>query len=228
MLFLEPLKYWAVNQFGMTAIEEFYNGKPGMIIQILVLVITFICYTLIRKLKDNGSTNNIRIKNEENPWQNKIYKIPIIKQFVQLFIPKKGTKNYRKITNKLKDAAAKTKIEWLYVNRIAFVICTFFVSIILTISLHSINYVYTAKTTDYDVIGSLSERDKIKAEELTKQDNEIIKIFKGRKNVTNVQIKEILKQTDYYKNATDQKLDVAAKRIYDKLNIVNSEYLRLV
>ena len=48
MLFLEPLKYWAVNQFGMTAIEEFYNGKPGMIIQILVLVITFICYTLIR------------------------------------------------------------------------------------------------------------------------------------------------------------------------------------
>ena len=131
MLFLEPLKYWAVNQFGMTAIEEFYNGKPGMIIQILVLVITFICYTLIRKLKDNGSTNNIRIKNEENPWQNKIYKIPIIKQFVQLFIPKKGTKNYRKITNKLKDAAAKTKIEWLYVNRIAFVICTFFVSIIL-------------------------------------------------------------------------------------------------
>ena len=109
MLFLEPLKYWAVNQFGMTAIEEFYNGKPGMIIQILVLVITFICYTLIRKLKDNGSTNNIRIKNEENPWQNKIYKIPIIKQFVQLFIPKKGTKNYRKITNKLKDAAAKNK-----------------------------------------------------------------------------------------------------------------------
>ena len=48
MLFLEPLKYWAVNQFGMTAIEEFYNGKPGMIIQILVLVITFICYIYTR------------------------------------------------------------------------------------------------------------------------------------------------------------------------------------
>ena len=75
---------------------------------------------------------------------------------------------------------------------------------------------------------SLSERDKIKAEELTKKDNEIIKIFKGRKNVTNAQIKEILKQTDYYKNATDEKLEVVAKRINDKLNIVNNEYLRLV
>lgn len=230
MLFLEPLKYWAVNQFGMAAIEEFYNGKPGMIIQILVLIITFVCYTLIRKLKDNGSINNIRIRNEENPWQSKLYKIPIIKQFVQLFIPKKGTKNYRKITNKLKDAAAKTKIEWLYINRITFVILTFVISISLAISLHKVsaNYVYTTPTTDYDVIGTLSERDKIKAEELTKKDNEIIKIFKGRKNVTNAQIKEILKQTDYYKNATDEKLEVAAKRINDKLNIVNNEYLRLV
>lgn len=230
MLFLEPLKYWAVNQFGMTAIEEFYNGKPGMIIQILVLVITFICYTLIRKLKDNGAISNIRIKNEENPWQNKLFNIPIIKQFVQLFIPKKGTKNYRKIVNKLKDSAAKTKIEWLYVNRITFVILTFAISIFLVISLHkvSINYVYTSPTTDYDVIGTLSQRDKIKADELTKKDNEIIKIFKGRKNITNNQIKEILKQTEYYKNSSDEKLDVAAKRINEKLNIINNEYLRLV
>lgn len=92
----------------------------------------------------------------------------------------------------------------------------------------SIDYVYTTPTTDYDVIGSLSERDKIKAEELTKKDNEIIKIFKGRKNVTNSQIKEILKQTDYYKNATDEKLEVAAQRINEKLDIVNNEYLRMV
>lgn len=230
MLFLEPLKYWAVNQFGMTAIEEFYNGKPGMIIQILVLVITFICYTLIRKLKDNASISNIRIKNEENPWQNRLFNIPIVKQFVQLFIPKKGTKNYRKIVNKLKDSLAKTKIEWLYVNRITFVILSFVVSITLMISLHkvSINYVYTSPTTDYDVIGTLSQRDKIKADELTKKDNEIIKIFKGRKNITNNQIKEILKQTEYYKNSSDEKLDVVAKRINEKLNIINNEYLRLV
>lgn len=145
-------------------------------------------------------------------------------------MPKKGTKTYRKITNKLKDAAAKTKIEWLYINRITFVILTFIISIFLAISLHkvSIDYVYTTPTTDYDVIGSLSERDKIKAEELTKKDNEIIKIFKGRKNVTNSQIKEILKQTDYYKNATDEKLEVAAQRINEKLDIVNNEYLRMV
>ena len=114
MLFLEPLKTWAVNQFNLSAIAEFYNGKPGMIIQILILVVTLICYTLIRKLKDNGIVSGASIKNEENPWQNKLYKIYFIKKLVNLFIPKRGTKSYRKITNKLKDASSSLKIEWLY------------------------------------------------------------------------------------------------------------------
>lgn len=228
MLFLEPLKNWAVNQFGLTAIEEFYNGKPGMIIQILIVVITFICYTLIRKLKENGSNNLIKIKNEENPWQNKLYKIPIVNQFVRLFIPKKRTKNYRNITNKLKDAAAKTKIEWLYVNRLTCVILTFIISIFLCVQLHriSVDYVYTAPTTDYDVIGTLNERDKVKADELTKIDNEIIKIFKNKKNVSIEQISEVLKQTEKYKTSSNEKIKAVAKRINKKLNIVNNEYMK--
>lgn len=228
MLFLEPLKNWAVNQFGLTAIEEFYNGKPGMIIQILIVVITFICYTLIRKLKENGSNNLIKIKNEENPWQNKLYKIPIVNQFVRLFIPKKRTKNYRNITNKLKDAAAKTKIEWLYVNRLTCVILTFIISIFLCVQLHriSVDYVYTAPTTDYDVIGTLNERDKVKADELTKIDNEIIKLFKNKKNVNIEQISEMLKQTEKYKTSSNEKIKAVAKRINKKLNIVNNEYMK--
>lgn len=227
MLFLEPIRTWAVNQFGLQAIESFYNGKPGMIIQLLILVITLVCYTLIRKLKDNGS-NNIRIRNEENPWQNKIYNIPFLKQFVDLFIPKRGTKSYRKVTEKLKDAAAKIKIEWFYVNRITFVVFTFIISVGLCFALHriSVNYVYNAPTTDYDVIGTLSERDKIKAEELTKLDNKIIKSFKNRNNFSTSQIKELLKQTDYYKNSTDERLEAAAKRITSKIKTVKEENMK--
>ena len=228
MLFLEPLKTWAVNQFNLSAIAEFYNGKPGMIIQILILVVTLICYTLIRKLKDNGIVSGASIKNEENPWQNKLYKIYFLKKLVNLFIPKRGTKSYRKITNKLKDASSSLKIEWLYINRISFVIITFIVSLFVVLMLHKVSsdFVYTNPTTDYDVIGSLSQRDKLAADELTKFDNSIIKIFKGRKNVTQNNITEILKQTDYYKNATTQKLDVASKRIVNKLNIINNEKLK--
>ena len=224
MLFLEPIRAWAVNQFGLQAIESFYNGKPGMIIQLLILAVTLVCYTLIRKLKDNGS-NNIRIRNEENPWQNKLYNIPGIKQFIDLFIPKSGTRSYRRVTEKLKDAAAKTKIEWFYVNRIVFVVFTFIISISLCFALHriSVNYVYSAPTTDYDVIGTLSERDKIKADELTKLDNKIIKSFKNRSNYSTTQIKELLKQTDYYRNSSDERLEAAAKRITNKIKTVKEE-----
>ena len=55
MVMLEPLKSWALSNFSFT--KSFYNGKLGMIVQIIILLVTFICYILIRKLKDNGAVN---------------------------------------------------------------------------------------------------------------------------------------------------------------------------
>ena len=152
VLLLEPLKNWAISNFSFTA--SWYNGKPGMIVQILILLITFISYILVRRLKDNGSTA-MDTKNTENPWQEKLYKKKPIKKIVDLFIPKKGTKEYRKITQLLKDSASSQKIPWLYINRITIAIVTFFASIIIFSQLHTvaINYVYTEPTTDYNIIG---------------------------------------------------------------------------
>ena len=77
MLFIEPIKNWSVSQFSFT--EAFYNGRNGMLVQILLLIITFICYILTRKLKDNGSTA-MNTKNTENPWQEKLYRKKPIKK----------------------------------------------------------------------------------------------------------------------------------------------------
>ncbi len=151
ILLLEPLKNWAVSNFSFTS--SWYMGKPGMIVQILILLITFVSYILVRKLKDNGSTG-INTKNTENPWQEKLYKKKLVKKIVDLFIPKEGTKEYRKTTQMLKDAASPLKMEWLYINRISLAIVTFVASIIIFSQLHTIaiNYVYTEPTTDYDII----------------------------------------------------------------------------
>ncbi|MFQ8987880.1 MAG: hypothetical protein ACLR6T_04255, partial [Intestinibacter sp.] len=46
MLAIEPIKNWAVSQFSFT--QSFYNGKTGMIVQILLLITTFVCYFLTR------------------------------------------------------------------------------------------------------------------------------------------------------------------------------------
>lgn len=53
VLALGMIKSWAVSQFSFT--DSFYNGKGGLIVQVAIILITFICYVLIRKLKDNGS-----------------------------------------------------------------------------------------------------------------------------------------------------------------------------
>ena len=151
VLLLEPLKSWAISNFSFTA--SWYLGKPGMIVQIIILLLTFLSYILVRKLKDNGSTS-MNTKNTENPWQEKLYKKKIVKKIVDLFVPKEGTKEYRKVNQLLKDSASSQKMRWLYINRICLAIVTFFASLIIFTQLHkvAINYVYTEPTTDYDII----------------------------------------------------------------------------
>ena len=127
VLFIEMLKNWAISNFSFTA--DFYNGKIGLIMQILIVVLTLVCYLLVRKVKD--TTNNNNMTNSQNSWQQKLYSKKPIKKFVDLFIPKKGTKQYRSLTTLLKAAASKQKIEWIYITKLCLVVVVFFVSMFL-------------------------------------------------------------------------------------------------
>lgn len=224
VLLLEPLKNWAISNFSFTA--SWYQGKAGMIVQMLILLITFVSYVLVRKLKDNGST--AIDTRTENPWQEKLYKKKPIKKVVDLFIPKKGTKEYRKVVQLLKDAASPQKMEWLFMNRIAIAIVTFFVSIIIFTQLHvvAINYIYTEPTTDYNIIGGLSEKDEKKAMEITKQDNIVLDQYRGKPKTTQEQIKTSVQKLKYYEGAESTEIDKAAERIYNKLQVINTEYVQ--
>ncbi len=230
MLAIEPIKNWAVSQFSFTA--SFYQGKDGMLVQILLLVLTFVCYILTRKLKDNGSTS-MNTKNTENPWQEKLYRIKPVKKIVDLFIPKEGTKENRKIKKQMKDAACKDKIEWIYVNRLTLCIVSFFVSLFLFNQLHqiTINNVYTDPTTTYDIIGAMTEKAQKSAMELTQSDNDYINAFKNEANLKQDKIAAAMKSgriNDTYSHAKDAEIEKAAERVIGKIGIVNSEYLSWV
>jgi len=225
VLLLEPLKVWAVSNFPF--VRNWYYGKSGMIVQILILVITFISYILVRKLKDNGSVN-MNTKNLENAWQDKIYKNKIGKKFVDLFIPKEGSKEEKKVKDLLRDAASPLKFEWVYVNRLTICVITFIASLFIFSYLHkiAINYEYTQPTTDYDLIGGNTAKDLQKAMELTKQDNIFLDRFKGKLDTTEKDIEKAVRRSKFYEEATDDEIDTATERIYKKLKVVNSEYLQ--
>ena len=224
VLMIEPLKSWAVSNFAFTS--EFYDGKLGLIAQILIVLLTVVSYILTRKLKDNGGVQ-VAIDHNDHPWQEKVYKVPVLKQVINCFVPKPGSKDYRKMQTLMKDAASKAKMEWIYINRLLLAIITFVCSIIFFIILHkvAINYVYTNPTTRQTIIGALSEANQKKAEDLTKQDNYFIDRLKGDLKITQSRVQREMINSPYYDDG-DENLETDAERIMKKLKIVNSEQMQ--
>ena len=223
-ILLEPIRKWAISNFSFT--KSFYDGKQGMYVQILIMVVTFICYILIRKLKDNGSTKIT--ENNQNPWEEKLYKKKPIKRMVDLVMPIEGTKEFRKIQKQIKDAGSKKKIRWLYIDKIVLAIIAFVVSIGVFWGIHKleINYIYTEPTVDYNLIGQLSGKDELKAIEKTKRQNVILNKFRGKSKTTQQEIQKEMKRTKEYKDFNDTDIEKESKQIYDKLQKLNAEYLK--
>ena len=222
VLFMSPLKNWAVSNFGFTA--QFYDGKGGLMVQIALVVLTFICYFLTRKIKDTGGIK-VDFKDQTKVWQIKLYQKPIIKKIMDLIIPKKNTKEHRKITKLMKEAATKQKIETLYVNKVIICILTIIITIMLFSFGHKValNYVYEEPTADYNLLGSMNEKDQAEAMEVTKAQNIVLDHFKGKARTTQEEILEFLPKTEFYKDASEGELETAAEQIMSKLAVVNSE-----
>jgi len=223
ILCIQPLKNWAVSNFSFTS--SFYNGKLGFIAQLLLIIATFISYLLTRKLKDNSSIK-ADFGDPNRTWQMKLYKNPIVKKIVDLFIPKEGTKEYKKDVNLLKDAASKQKMEAFYISRMLICILAFFASLFLFTQIHNVavDYIYENPTTD-NLLGGLSETQEKQAMELTSTDNYFLDKLKGKK-LTLEQITLEVKFSEYYQDATDEEISEAATRIDEKLKVVNKEYLK--
>ena len=223
-LLMEPLKKWAVSNFNFT--KSFYEGSKGLLAQVLIMILTFICYILIRKLKDNGSTKIV--ENNQNPWEEKLYKKTPIKKLVDLFMPLSDSKEYRKIKRTLKDAGSKKKLRWLYVDKLVAMTAAFIVSIGVFLLVHQVqlNFVYNEPTVEYNLIGESSAREKQKAMEKTKRQNVIIKQLKGNPKIQKDTIVKAMKKSKEYKEFSDSDIDKEADQILKKLKTVNAEYLK--
>lgn len=227
ILGLEPLKSWAIGNFSFT--DSFYNGKLGMMAQVLIIVLTFVSYILVRKIKDNGSKSNAT-KNLENPIQARLYKNKYIKKVVDLFIPKQGSADYRKVVRLLKESASKSKVEWLYVNRILLAIGGFAITLFLCFQLHviTINYIYTEPTSNVSVLGSMSEADLKKANQRTEADNKILAKLSTypEEQVTVELVKKQVRASGDYTEVSTEQIDATAERILGKYKTIHGEYLQ--
>ncbi len=72
--------------------------------------------------------------------------------------------------------------------------------------------------------GEMTEKDRENAMEITRQDNEILDQFRGKLDTTVQQIEIAVERADFYED--DDEISQAAERIFDKLQIINSEYMK--
>ena len=219
---IEPLKAWSISNF--TFVEGFYNGKLGTIAQLLILFVTVVSYILIRKIKDT-TKNNEHIENE-HPWQDKVYNIPIIKQIVKAFMPKDRTKESIKVTKLLKDSASPQKIEWLYVNKLTLAIVTFVLSIFMFSYIHGVatNWVYEEiLMEDGTTSMMMSNSQKRTGEKILEVDNKILKKLLKLNNVDKKVIRKYIIATEYYADATDDSINKAVERVYTKYKTLIAE-----
>ena len=119
-------------------------------------------------------------------------------------------------------------MEWFYINRITIAVVTFSVTLFLMLQLHhvAVKWVYEEPTTEYNLLGGLTDREMKTAIEITESDNKFLDKFKGNLKTTKEDIDiEVRKDKDYL-DAKDEDITKAVDRIYDKLQKVNSEYLQ--
>ena len=72
----------------------------------------------------------------------------------------------------------------------------------------------------------MSEKDEKKALEITKQDNIILDQYRGKTKTTQEQIKTSVQKLKYYEGAESTEIDKTAERIYNKLQVINTEYVQ--
>ena len=72
----------------------------------------------------------------------------------------------------------------------------------------------------------MSESQEKKARELTESDNVYLKLYKNDLDITQDELLENLQETDEYGSASEEEQKKAAERIYKKLQVVQSSYLK--
>ncbi len=228
ILFIIPLKNWAMNSFEST--RDFYEGPGGFLAQLGLLVLIFLSYSLLKRVKDNSDRTRAE-DDKETPWQERVYKLPIIEQFIDQLMPKSTQKEYVKMRNLLKETNSHMKMEWLYVNRVVWCVVGFFASIFIISQVHSIaiNNILYSSTTEDAVFGQMSDSDQQAADALTAFDRFFIsnlvennKIVKAVRNQPKTQAIEAITNEMLRINnepLSDERATYLANRVYRKLKV---------
>ena len=216
---IKPLQSWAESNFP--ALMNFYDSSIGFFMQSLIIVSIFVCYLLLRIIKEDSEEIKFdRVASVK--WQEKAYKLPVVKMFVDAFKPRENTRKYRKTSALIKNTNAYLTIEWLYINKMAAAVVAFILSLVLFLNMQriDINSVYTAISDEFLSFGKLTAEQEQAAQALNESDKSYIDKYKNKK-VTKEEL--ALELADPVTGVSDSS---SVDRIYDKIQTVKGSYIK--
>lgn len=209
IVLIHPLKNWALDSFASTG--SFYEGKVGFICEILLMVLIFVSYSLLVRIKDN--MDNIKTFSTNEAWQERIYRLPVVEKIVDALVPNPDKPSYVRINKLLKDTASTLKLEWLYVNRIIYAVVAFGISLLLISKMHSIaieNVLY-GDSIEGNIMGQASAVDILESKTISASDRYFVNSL--------MESDEIVRSVRYDSG------DVAISKIRHQLQIISSSPL---
>ena len=216
---------------SFNATIDFYEGKLGFLVQMLLLVTVFVSYALLTRIKDNGGKQKVFATSPNDVWQERVYRLPIVENIIDGLIPSVTSKKYNAVKTLLKDTASRLRIEWLYVNRCICALAGFCVAIIIIMQMHNLavtQIMYSATKSSNGGMGQMTEQDTINANGVSSFDRYFLNVFMNDNKFLNAV--RTMEQKDAIKLITNEMLKISsakldaetaegfAKRIYRELD----------
>lgn len=216
---IKPLQAWAESNFP--ALSNFYNSSFGFIMQSLIIISIFVSYLMLRIVKEDSEQIKFdRVASVK--WQDKLYKITIVKLVVDAFKSRPHTKKNRKETMLIKNTNSYLTIEWLYVNKITAAVVTFILALILMFNITRIDVraTYNKISDEFLSFGQLTEQQEQAAQAINDRDKTYIDKYKN-KNVTKEQL-----EMEFADPVTGKADADEVTRVYDKIQTVKNSYIK--
>lgn len=219
LICIKPLQAWAESNFP--ALSNFYNSSFGFIMQSLIIISIFVSYLMLRIVKEDSEQIKFdRVASVK--WQDKLYKITIVKLVVDAFKSRPHTKKNRKETMLIKNTNSYLTIEWLYVNKITAAVVTFILALILMFNITRIDVkaTYNKISDEFLSFGQLTEQQEQAAHSINDRDKAYIDKYKN-KNVTKEQL-----EMEFADPVTGKADADEVTRVYDKIQSVKNSYIK--
>ncbi|MGZ0041556.1 hypothetical protein [Paenibacillus ottowii] len=224
VFFTTPIERWARSSFP--SMDEFYQGKWGYIIKLAVYIVIILSYFLLQKLQQSDETG-YRAGKGRRVWEQKLYRLPVIRNIVDSLMPRQHMSSYFQITRLLKESGAEVKLEWLYIRRIALFIIGLVLSISTIFVLHEAEktHILHAPVQSGQMFGRLSPIEEKEALKQSEIDRTIMQTLNMKADSTYEQTYATL---EHYANgtATPEELSRNTQRILQKLKEWNDEYIK--